>query len=115
MPLRQWKFRIRHILEAIESVHSYTEGMDDDAFRADERTVDAVIRKFAVIGEAARHVPAEVQKAYPHIPWRQMRAMRNLLVHEYDRVDPDVVFETVRTDLPDVVVSLKKLLRDEPT
>lgn len=113
MPVRNWKFRIRHIVEAIESVQSYTNGMDYDAFQADEKTIDAVIRKFAVIGEAVRHVPAEVREAHPHIPWTRMRAMRNLLVHEYDRVDPEVVFETVRAELPDVAVSLKELLRKE--
>ena len=113
MPLRRWKFRIRHILDAINTVQDYTTGMDYHAFRADQKTIDAVVRNFAVIGEAARHVPPDVQKTHPEIPWTRMRAMRNLLVHDYDRVDPEVLFETVRRDLPQVLAALEKLLHEQ--
>jgi hypothetical protein len=61
---RKWAFRIEHILEAIAKIQRYTQGMTEESFAADERTVDAVIRNFQVIGEAVRHVPRDVQARY---------------------------------------------------
>jgi len=57
---RKWAFRIEHILAAIIKIQRYTDGMTEESFAADERTVDAVIRNFQVIGEATRHVPRDV-------------------------------------------------------
>jgi len=66
---RKWTFRIRHILDAIERTTQYVEGMDFETFQKDIRTQDAVVYNLAIIGEAVRHVPEEVQGAHPGIPW----------------------------------------------
>ena len=66
---RNWTFRIDHVLEAIDKIQRYTDGMTLDQFVANELVVDAVIRNFLVIGEATRNIPAEIQKGYPAIPW----------------------------------------------
>lgn len=107
---REWRFRITHILEAIAKIRRYTSGQDEAAFRGDEKTVDAVIRNFQVIGEASRLVPAEIQSASPHIPWPQMQKMRHVLVHDYDKVDIPTVWQTIQQDLPPLVEPLQKLL-----
>jgi len=60
MPYRDWRFRVRDILEAIEAVREYVSDMTFEDFVRDRRTVDAVIRRFIVIGEAARHIPEEI-------------------------------------------------------
>jgi uncharacterized protein with HEPN domain len=65
MPPRDWKIRIKDILNAITTVQAYTKGMKYQAFVADRKTVDAVIRNFIVLGEAATHVPEEVVVAHP--------------------------------------------------
>lgn len=109
---RKWKFRIRHILEAIEKTHSYTKDMDFAAFAADSRTVDAVLRNFIVIGEAVAQIPREVQDAHPQIPWALMSGMRNVLVHDYDRVRTDVVWTTIHQDLPGLVPLLERVLAE---
>jgi uncharacterized protein with HEPN domain len=83
MPHRRWDIRIHDILASIEKIHKYTENMDAKIFLGDSRTVDAVVRNLEIIGEAARHVPDEIVKEHPEIPWREMRDMRNLLSHEY--------------------------------
>ena len=55
---RDWKMRVQDILDAIDKIQRYTMGMSYDSFRTDEKTVDAVVRNFQIIGEAARHIPA---------------------------------------------------------
>ena len=114
MPSRRlWVFRIRHILDAIERVRVYTEGVDLERFSANPMVVDAVIRNFQVIGEASRLVPEEVQSSHPEIPWRDMQKMRHVLVHDYDRVDHEKVWLTIQEDLPPLVGQLRKLVSDE--
>jgi len=111
---RAWTFRIDHSLHAIDKIQRYTAGMTLQSFAADELVVDAVIRNFLVIGEAARNIPAEVQRAHPELPWAQMQGMRNILVHDYDVVNLDIVWNTIQTNLPPLVAPLQKLL-DEGT
>lgn len=110
MPPRDWQFRIRDMLEAIESVRSYTEGMDFITFEGDRRTVDAVVRNLTVIGEAAARIPEDVVDAHREIPWDEMRAMRNLVVHEYFGVSNRILWETVQGNLPSLVTPLRAIL-----
>jgi uncharacterized protein with HEPN domain len=65
--------------------------------------VDAVIRNFIVIGEAAYHIPEEICWTNPEIPWSDMRSMRNFVVHEYFGVNYKILWDTIRIDLPPVV------------
>lgn len=113
MPPREASDRIGEILEAIDKIERYTEGMDLDGFRADERTIDAVLHNLTVIGEAANHVPDEVQTRHPGIPWKRMRGMRNVVVHEYFGVSLEIIWETVWNDLPPLVPRLRTLLEEE--
>jgi len=106
--------RIRHILEAIDRVSSYVQGMDEKTFREDTRTLDAVIRNFQVVGEAVRLIPQRVQTRHPEIPWAVMRGMRNVLVHDYDRVRIPILWDTIRRDLPPLVPLLLRILEKEP-
>jgi uncharacterized protein with HEPN domain len=86
--------------------------MNWEAFRADRKTIDAVVRNITIIGEAARHIPADVSKRYDHIPWADIRGMRNVLVHEYYLVSVAILWETVTQDLPPVVPELRRILED---
>jgi uncharacterized protein with HEPN domain len=108
MSTRGWKFRIDDILEAIWRIQEYSAGLDFSAWQQDQKTVDAVIRNFEIIGEAANHVPDEVQERFPKIPWAKMRGIRNVLIHEYFGVDIEVVWRTIQDDLP----GLKMLLME---
>lgn len=112
MPPRIWQDRVRDILEAIERIRRYTEGMDRTVFASDRRTIDAVVRNFTVIGEAARHVPAEITKRHAETPWQDMRDIRNVVVHEYFGVSIDILWETICHDLQPLVEPLEKLLAE---
>lgn len=109
---RKWAFRIEHILAAIAKIQRYTQGMTEESFAADERTVDAVIRNFQVIGEAARHVPQDVQTRYQEIPWSLMQGMRHVLVHDYDAVKLEVVWRTIQEKLPPLIAPLQNVLKE---
>lgn len=111
MSSRKWMFRIQHILEAIERIQQYTAGMNEAEFAGEQKTKDAVLRNFQVIGEAARHVPKEIQGLHPDIPWSVMIGMRHVLVHDYDTVDTSILWLTIQQDLPPLVPKLRRLLK----
>ena len=100
MPLRDWKFRIQDILDAVGKVREYTQGMDFKSFTEDRKTVDAVVRNLIIIGEAATQIPEEVCARHPEVPWYEMRGMRNFIVHEYFKASDRVIWDTVQVDLP---------------
>jgi uncharacterized protein with HEPN domain len=110
---RKWKFRLKHILNAVSRVESYSAGHTYESFIQDEKTVDAIILKLAVIGEAARHIPPAVQAKHPDIPWRKMQALRNVIVHEYDRINLGVFWNVIQIDLPPLIPLLMKVYADE--
>ena len=111
---RKWKFRVRHILEAMALARSYVGSMSFDEFQADPKTVDALITRLMVIGEAVRHVPEEVRAAHPEVPWHKMQGLRNVVVHEYDSVDTTILWNVVQQDLPPLVTPLERILEKEP-
>jgi uncharacterized protein with HEPN domain len=113
MAERDWTMRIEDILEAIDDITRFTEGMTFDTFAADRRTILAVNYSFAVIGEAAGNVPAEVVARHPAVPWSHMRRMRNVLIHDYPGVNLTIVWETARDDLPPLVPMLREILERE--
>jgi uncharacterized protein with HEPN domain len=110
LPPRDWRFRIQDILDAIESIRTYTAGLDFTTFESDKRTVDAVVRNLIIIGEAAARVPDSAVRAHPGVPWAEMRAMRNLVVHEYFGVSNRILWDTVQVNLPQLVAPLQTIL-----
>lgn len=107
---RDWRFRVRDILAALAAIARYTDGMSYEDFLADDRTRDAVIRNLTTMGESVRWIPGQVLDAHPEVPWQDMRAVRNVVVHEYFGVDPAILWETVRGDLPPLVPLLEGVL-----
>ncbi|MBW2185935.1 MAG: DUF86 domain-containing protein [Deltaproteobacteria bacterium] len=100
MSPRDWLFRIQDIVDALTHIESYIRGMSYEQWLNDRKTVDAVIRNLEIIGEAAKHIPPETMNRYSDIPWGKMRAMRNVLIHEYFGVDVEIIWKTVTEDLP---------------
>lgn len=102
---------LRHILDAIERIDRHTAHVDEGSFLSSELIQDAVIRNLEVIGEAANNI-LRVDHAFASIhtdiPWRVMYAMRNRLTHGYDMVDLEMVWNTVRNDLPSLYQLIKK-------
>ena len=75
---------------------------------------DSVIRRFEIIGEAAGRVSQRFRDENPNVPWSEMRGMRNRVIHRYDDVDMELVWETVEQDIPRLIVQLEGLVPEEP-
>jgi len=110
MSTRSWKERVEDILDAVAETDQFIAGMTFDQFKADSKTMKAVMANFSIIGEAAGHIPGPMISQHPEVPWSVMRAMRNHIVHVYFSIDPKILWDTMQHDLPSLVAPLKKLL-----
>ena len=88
----------------------YTAGKQRIDLNTDRMLVLSLLRSVEIIGEAASRVSSDFQKQYPEVPWNQIIAMRNRLVHAYFDVDLDQVWDTVREDIPPLVIHLEKIV-----
>jgi uncharacterized protein with HEPN domain len=100
------------IQEAVRRITVYTTVMTYEAFMADTRTQDAVIRNLEIIGEATKNLSAELRAKYPDIPWKGMAGVRDRLIHHYFGVNLDIVWHIITTELPDVTSRIKEILRN---
>ncbi len=107
------RVRLRHMLEEAREAMSFAEGRTRADLDHDRRTVLAIVKAVEIIGEAASKVSTECRKVSPGIPWAEIVAMRNRLVHVCFDIDLDRVWETVADDLPRLVVQLEEALEPE--
>jgi len=103
---------LTHILEAIERINRYIGHMGEDEFDQDEKTQDAVIRNFEIIGEASRNIERyhpSFAAEHSDIPWGIAYEMRNALAHGYFMVDMEIVWKTIQNDLPYMAEQILRL------
>lgn len=100
---------LAQILERIQRIEAYIKS-DKESFLGDHLIQDAVIRNLEVIGEAAKRVPEEFKKAHSEIPWRGMTALRNVLIHGYEGVDLQKVWQVIEKELPPLEKAIKSYL-----
>jgi len=85
--------------------------MTFEDFANDPRTIRAVAFEFITLGEAARAIPVDIQNRYPNIPWVKMQGIRNILVHEYFRLDEEILWTAAQDDIPPLIESLEDILK----
>ncbi|MCR4418730.1 MAG: DUF86 domain-containing protein [Clostridia bacterium] len=90
---------LQHITEAIEHIREYLAGVTKEEFLRKPVLQDAVVRRLEIIGEAGRNISEKLRAQWPEIPWTQIIALRNRIVHDYFNLDLDVVWEIVQEDL----------------
>lgn len=98
---------ILDVLGAARLAVEFRAGFDRAAFLADLKTQSAVLHQLVLLGEAVRRLSEEFRAAHPAVPWHRIIGMRNRLIHEYDRVDLEQVWETVTTHVPDLIAELE--------
>ena len=104
------KIYLHHILHSITSILEYTQGMNDQDFYSNKLVVDAVIRNFEIIGEATKRVSLELRKTNPNVPWTKMAGLRDKLIHDYIKVNLQLVWDVVVDVLPDQKKEIEKIL-----
>jgi uncharacterized protein with HEPN domain len=103
---------LSHMLRAARDARSFVEGMSREEFLADRRTQAAVVMSLVIIGEASARIiesHPEFADAHGHVPWRNMRGMRNRMAHGYFETDFGLVWDTVETALPQLMDQLSTL------
>lgn len=110
MPSRDWQNRVRDVLTAIVEIREFTNGITFEQFQADRKTISAVLYNLAMIGEAVRIIPPDLEASHPEIPWNDMRGMRNIVIHEYFQVNLSIIWQTIQEDLVSLEFSLRQLL-----
>ena len=110
MPSRDWQNRIQDVLAAIAEIREFTNGTTFEDFQDDLKTIRAVLYNLAIIGEAVRCIPPEVEASHPEIPWDEVRGMRNIVIHEYFQVNLSIIWQTIQADLVTLEFSLRQLI-----
>lgn len=103
---------LEDILESIFRIEKYIGEIKNNRkdFEEDLEKQDAVIRRIEIIGEATKRLEKDFKDQYSEIPWRKMAGMRDVLVHEYDQIDLDLVWEVIIKDLPILKKSVQIVL-----
>jgi uncharacterized protein with HEPN domain len=110
MPNRNDSLYLEDIYSSIKKIQKYTNGMAFEDFEKDGKTVDAVIRNLEILGEASKNISSKIKIGTPYIPWRSMIAIRNKVIHEYFGIDFEILWKTIKDDLPKLKKEIKILL-----
>ena len=99
--------------KALRKILRYAAGKTIKKLQGDEVLTDALIRQFTVLGEAAGRISPSLRAQHPGIPWRQIVGLRNVIVHQYDRVDLQALWDAVQSDVPTLLRQIETLLPTE--
>ena len=105
---------IDDILTAIERIFEYIQSYDLMDFKRDYKTVDAVIRNFEIIGEAAKNIPVEIKEQYCNIPWNEMYSLRNRISHAYFGIDYEIIWDIIINHLPENKIQIEIIIKELP-
>lgn len=109
---RELRDYLEDILKALSNIEKFISAYDLNSFIEDDKTNFAVIYALQIIGEATNKIPKEIQDNYDQINWRDIKAMRNLIAHEYFGVDLIIVWDTIHKDLPILKPVIKDILKN---
>ncbi|WP_348824679.1 HepT-like ribonuclease domain-containing protein [Flavobacterium aestuarii] len=105
-------FRLEHVVESIEKIEFIIKDLSYAQYLEDWIKQDAIVRNIEIIGEAIRNVEEKIIAMYPNVPWKEARGMRNILVHEYFRIEHEEVWRTLNEDLPKLKSQIISIIND---
>lgn len=107
---RRWHFRVDDMLQSIEEIeHSAFDHLDADSLREDFESFRAVERNLEILAEASKHLPEDIKAANAQIDWMKVVNLRNILAHDYGRVDHETVWKVIKNRLPELKAVLEKI------
>jgi len=106
------KIFLQHIFNSITLIEEYAKGVSEETFRADIGLQDKLVHRVGIIGEAAKNISDDFRVQHPQIPWRKITGTRDYLIHEYFRIDLNLLWEIVQKEIPDLKEKISVLLKD---
>lgn len=104
------KERLEHIIEAIDRIFRFTDKMTFESFTKNEMAQFAIIKNFEIIGEAAYQIDNELKESNPEIEWRKIAAFRHILVHDYYKINMEIVWNAKQNKLEDLKLQIEEIL-----
>ena len=112
MKKREYRDYLHDILDAVNDIEDFVEGVSFEQFEKDRKTLNAVVRSIEIIGEAAKNIPLTLREKYGNLPWKKMTAMRDKVIHAYFGVNTKTLWNTIKNDLPPLKQLVQKMLKD---
>lgn len=103
---------LKHILENIEKIQNFSGGINKNDLSSDELKQYAIVRAIEIIGEAAKNIPEAFKKEHPQISWKEIIGTRDIITHKYFGVDLDVIWDIIKTDLPELRKNINKIIKN---
>lgn len=110
MSKREPLLLLKDIEESIKKIKAYTKGMSFKMFQNDDKTIDAVIRNFEIIGEAANRIPDEIKDKFTEVNWHRIRGFRNRIVHDYMGVDLEIIWEIIEKNIDELQEQIEEMI-----
>lgn len=103
---------LEDIIEAIDLISDYIGDFSKEEFQNDRKTIDAVVRNIEIIGEAVSAIPDEFREKYPHIPWKKIVGVRNIVIHKYFGVDTNTLWFIIQEQLPEFKSEISRIIHE---
>jgi uncharacterized protein with HEPN domain len=103
---------VKHILESINAIEEFSEGINKDEFMSTRLKQSAIVREIEIIGEAVKNISEKIKKKYPEVEWKDIVGTRDKMIHHYFGVDLNIVWEIAKKDIPVLKVSIEKILEN---
>ncbi|NER34507.1 MAG: DUF86 domain-containing protein [Oscillatoria sp. SIO1A7] len=98
------------IEQAAQRIVRFASGVDRNALIANDEKVSAILYQITIIGEATKRLSMQFREQHPEIPWRNLAGMRDVIVHEYDEVDFDIVWDVIQREIPQLILQIEPLV-----